>query len=200
MGGRSIGNKGVLVSRIRQLPSLLMMAPVLALAGPCYAQGNIDAGRSPAQIFADTCAACHRDARELSRASAFFLRQHYTSGSDQAAMMAGYLARLPPPEPRAAQSKRGPGAAAANSAEAAKQLPGQQPAAADQANSSQPKGRRAGAASEARAVPPPSGDENSPPRLPLSEPQTSAPAAQLSFPAVQPQARPSPAVLVPFQE
>jgi hypothetical protein len=174
------------------------------LAVPCYAQGNIDAGRSPAQIFADTCAVCHRDARELRRSSAAFLRQHYTSGSEQAAMIAAYLARLPPPEPRAAQSKRGPTAAGENPAEAAKQLPTQQPTTADQAKSpqQQPKGRRAGATStsEARALPQPAGDENSSPRLPLSEPQTSAPAAQLPLPAVQSQARPAPAALVPFQE
>jgi hypothetical protein len=194
--------KGTLVSRLRRLPSLAMVAPALMLAGPCYAQGNIDAGRSPAQIFADTCAVCHRDARELRRSSAAFLRQHYTSGSDQAAMMAGYLARLPPPEPRGAQSKRGPAAAAANPAEAAKQLPAAQPAAADQLNSAQPqaKGRRAGATSEARALAQPGGEENTPARPPASELQAPAPPAQPAMPTAQPASRPAPAVLVPFQE
>jgi len=38
------------------------------------AQGNIDAGKTPAQIFGDTCSACHRSARDLRRASASFLR------------------------------------------------------------------------------------------------------------------------------
>ena len=56
------------------------------------AQGNIDAGKTPAQIFGDTCAGCHRSARELRRASASFLRSHYTAGSDEAAAMANYLA------------------------------------------------------------------------------------------------------------
>jgi len=177
----------------------MMVAPGLMLAMPCYAQGNIVAGRSPAQIFADTCAVCHRDARELKRASAAFLRQHYTSGSDQAATMAAYLARLPAPEPRAAQSKRGPAAVGANPAEAAKQLPGQQPAASDQPNPAQQqaKGRRAGATSEARALP--GGEENTPARPQASEPQPSVPAAQVS-PAAQRSARPAPAGLIPFQE
>jgi mono/diheme cytochrome c family protein len=193
---------GVLVSKLRRLPSLMAVAPALALAGPCYAQGNIDAGKSPAQIFADTCAVCHRDAREMRRSSAAYLRQHYTSSYDEAVMMAGYLARLPPPEPRAAQSKRGPAAAGVNPAETARQLPAQQPTTADQAKSAQaqPKGRRAGATSEARASPQPASDENSPTRLPVSEPQTSAPAAQLPLPTAQPSPRTAPAALVPFQE
>ena len=58
------------------------------------AQGNIDAGKTPAQIFGDTCSACHRSARDLRRASASFLRAHYTTGSDEAAAMANYLAGL----------------------------------------------------------------------------------------------------------
>jgi cytochrome c551/c552 len=67
------------------------------------AQGNIDAGKTPAQIFGDTCSACHRNARELRRASASFLRAHYTTGSDEAAAMANYLAGLVSNDPRAAQ-------------------------------------------------------------------------------------------------
>ena len=58
------------------------------------AQGNIDAGKTPAQIFGDTCSACHRSARDLRRASASFLRAHYTTGSDEAAAMASYLSGL----------------------------------------------------------------------------------------------------------
>lgn len=195
--------RGFWVSRLRWLAWLAWLArvvPALTVAGPCYAQGNIDAGRSPAQIFADACAVCHRDARELRRSSAAFLRQHYTSGSEQAAIMAAYLARLPPPEPRAAQSKRGPAAAAENPAEATKQLPAQQQTTGDQAKSAQPKGRRAASTSEARALPQPAADENSSPRLPLSEAQTSAPPVQLPSAAVQPQARPAAPALVPFQE
>jgi mono/diheme cytochrome c family protein len=64
------------------------------------AQGNIDAGKTPAQIFGDTCAGCHRSARELRRASASFLRSHYTAGSDEASAMANYLAGVGGNEPR----------------------------------------------------------------------------------------------------
>lgn len=77
------------------------------------AQGNIDAGKTPAQIFGDTCAGCHRSARELRRASASFLRSHYTAGSDEAAAMANYLAGVGGGEPRSSaatqpQPKRPP--------------------------------------------------------------------------------------------
>src|SRR3977135_2550264 len=65
-----------------------------------HAQGNIDAGKTPAQIFGDTCAGCHRSARELRRASAGFLRSHYTAGSDEASAMANYLAGVGGNEPR----------------------------------------------------------------------------------------------------
>jgi mono/diheme cytochrome c family protein len=78
-----------------------------------HAQGNIDAGKTPAQIFGDTCAGCHRSARELRRASAGFLRSHYTAGSDEASAMANYLAGVGGNEPRSSaatqsQPKRPP--------------------------------------------------------------------------------------------
>jgi hypothetical protein len=60
----------------------MIIGSSVLLGVSCHAQGNLDAGRSPAQIFADSCAGCHRDARELRRSNANFLRQHYMSGSE----------------------------------------------------------------------------------------------------------------------
>jgi hypothetical protein len=79
------------VSRSRL--SLPWIAGVLmALASPVWAQ-NLDAGKPPSQIFSEVCANCHRSARELrGGASASFLREHYTTGSDMASTMANYLA------------------------------------------------------------------------------------------------------------
>jgi hypothetical protein len=75
------------------------------VASSALPQGNIDAGKSPAQMFADTCSNCHRRPSELKRgASASFLRQHYTPGSQEAAAMAAYLAGLPA-DPRAGKDK-----------------------------------------------------------------------------------------------
>jgi len=35
---------------------------VVLAASSAFPQGNIDAGKSPAQMFADTCSNCHRRA------------------------------------------------------------------------------------------------------------------------------------------
>jgi len=96
------------VSRLRQV--ILAMAGVAVLGGaaPVLAQSNLDAGKSPAQIFADTCNACHRSAREIKPAGPGFLRQHYTTGGREAATMAAYLAAIGS-DPRAVQQRRPPG-------------------------------------------------------------------------------------------
>jgi hypothetical protein len=165
-------------------PRAICMAAAL-LAAPCQAQGNIDAGKSPAQIFAGTCASCHRNARELRRPSAGFLRQHYTSGSREAAALASYLARIPT-EPSATQPKRSPAGLGTNPSQAARQ----QPASAEQRKSAQaePKGRRPSATLEVRPLPFP--EENQPPKPPASGP----PAPVLRGPI------PFASTLEPFQE
>ena len=154
------------MSRVGRLAPWTVAIAAVLLAAPCQAQGNIDAGKTPAQIFADTCAACHRSARELKRGSAFFLRQHYSTGSAEASAMASYLAGLPS-EPRAAQPKRPP-AAVGEPAEAARQQQPKQPPSAEQAKAAQvqPKGRRPGATAEARPV----ADEKPPAPAPVLEP------------------------------
>jgi len=154
------------------------VATAVFLAAPAGAQGNIDAGRSPAQIFADTCAACHRSAREIRRPSAGFLRQHYTAGSEEASAMASYLAGLPGEprgaQPGGAQQKRPPAAVGDTPADNGKQQPKQQakqqPATADQAKSTQaqplPKGRRPAAIAEVHpTAPAPEEKPHAPPAL-----------------------------------
>jgi hypothetical protein len=71
------------------------------------AQANLDAGKSAAQIFADTCNACHRSAREIKRTTAAFLLEHYTTGTREAAIMASYLASVGS-DPQAVQQRRPP--------------------------------------------------------------------------------------------
>ena len=121
------------------------------------AQGNIDAGKTPAQIFGDTCSGCHRSAREFRRVSSSFLRTHYTTGSEEANAMANYLSGVGY-DPRAAQPKRPP-------AEVAKQPP-QQPAQPKSAQGQQPKGRP-GTTAQAR---PPVVLEERPPEPPPAPP------------------------------
>lgn len=57
---------------------------------------NLEAGKSPSQIFAGACAACHKSPRGLVRtvppsSLPTFLRQHYTTGSDMASLLSSYL-------------------------------------------------------------------------------------------------------------
>src|SRR4051812_39580453 len=57
---------------------------------------NLDAGKTPQQMFSSTCTACHSTPRGLLKSVApgqlpGFLRQHYTTGSEMAGALAGYL-------------------------------------------------------------------------------------------------------------
>jgi hypothetical protein len=72
-----------------------------------HAQSNLDAGKTPAQIFAGTCNACHRSPREIRRTNAAFLREHYTTGTREAAAMAAYLASVGS-DPDAVRQRRPP--------------------------------------------------------------------------------------------
>jgi hypothetical protein len=127
------------------------------------AQGNIDAGKTPAQIFGDTCAGCHRSARELRRASASFLRSHYTAGSDEASAMANYLAGVGGNEPRSSaatqsQPKRPPADVAKQPArpavEQAKSGVASAAASGAQPSPAQPQPKsRPSATAQARALP-----------------------------------------------
>jgi mono/diheme cytochrome c family protein len=72
------------------------LALALALASPAGAQGNLDQGKTGAQLFASGCAGCHKSAQSVSNTKWFFglesyLRQHYTSSSESAAILAAYL-------------------------------------------------------------------------------------------------------------
>jgi hypothetical protein len=85
------------------------------IASPGQAQQNLDAGKSPSQIFNGNCGVCHRSAKGLLKTVSpsslpDFLRQHYTTGGDMAQMLSGYLTsnRAGAAEPEApAVGKRG---------------------------------------------------------------------------------------------
>lgn len=74
-----------------------MMMAVVWLPAEAAAQVSIDAGKSPQQVFASDCQACHKDARTLSKGPAGlagFLREHYTASRESAKAMADYLVRI----------------------------------------------------------------------------------------------------------
>jgi hypothetical protein len=80
----------------------LSLATVLLLIGfgatdTVLAQAtNLEAGKTPSQLFAQTCSACHKSPRGLLKSVApgslpGFLRQHYTTSSDMAGILSSYL-------------------------------------------------------------------------------------------------------------
>ena len=91
------------------LSRALSSATVTLLIG-CLTAGvaraeNLDAGKSPSQIFSNTCSACHKSPRGLLKsvsASSLpgFLRQHYTTGTDMASVLSSYLISNGAADPR----------------------------------------------------------------------------------------------------
>jgi len=64
-------------------------------AAPVHAQ-NLEAGKSPSQIFAGTCTVCHKSPRGLLKTMSAgslpgFLRQHYTTSPEMAGLLSSYL-------------------------------------------------------------------------------------------------------------
>jgi hypothetical protein len=64
---------------------------------PAHAQAtNLEAGKSPSQIFAGTCTACHKGPRGLLKTVPAgslqgFLKQHYTTSPEMASLLAAFL-------------------------------------------------------------------------------------------------------------
>ncbi|KWV61175.1 hypothetical protein AS156_25455 [Bradyrhizobium macuxiense] len=79
------------------LSRALSLATVTLLVGCLSAHAqNLEAGKSPSQIFAGACTACHKSPRGLLKtvppgSLPGFLRQHYTTSSDMAGVLASYL-------------------------------------------------------------------------------------------------------------
>src|SRR3977135_4638141 len=84
------------------LSRALSMSMVTRLIGclaapPVRAQvQNLEAGKSPSQIFAGTCNACHKSPRGLLKtvpagSLPSFLRQHYTTSGEMASLLSAFL-------------------------------------------------------------------------------------------------------------
>ena len=88
----------------RRLVCIFGVVVILA-AAPAGAQENLDSGKSGAQLFASNCALCHKSAQALRKSGgplglSGFLREHYTSSRESAAIIATYLESLgTPPAP-----------------------------------------------------------------------------------------------------
>lgn len=99
-GGLSARDGGGGVTLLKShgwLAGLLAICATAALvsAAPTRAQ-NLDQGKSPAKLFANGCASCHRSPRGLAKGRFrltlyMFLKEHYSSGSESAWTLASYL-------------------------------------------------------------------------------------------------------------
>jgi hypothetical protein len=156
------------MSSVRQIACAVIALLAVFLGTPASAQ-NLDAGKSPAQIFADTCSACHRRPQELKRASAAFLRGHYTTGQQEAATMANYLASIPA-DPRATQQKRQPPSGSAPAETRRQEQPKEQAKSPPAAASKSRRNGRAEAKAPAAAVPTPEVTPPEPPAPPAAAP------------------------------
>ena len=83
-----------MLSRALSLATVMLLIGGFA-AAPVRAQ-NLEAGKSPSQIFGGTCAACHKSPRGLLKTVGTgslpgFLRQHYTTSSEMASVLSAYL-------------------------------------------------------------------------------------------------------------
>src|SRR5665213_1381271 len=76
---------------------MLLIGCFAAAPVPALAQAtNLEAGKSPSQIFAGTCTVCHKSPRGLLKTVTAgslpgFLRQHYTTSPDMAGLLSTYL-------------------------------------------------------------------------------------------------------------
>jgi hypothetical protein len=131
-----------MLSRALSLATVTLLIGCLT-AVAVRAVENLEAGKSPAQIFSGTCNACHKSPRGLLRSvppSSLpgFLRQHYTTSSDMASVLASYLVA------NGATDTRSQGKEAKQGKDAAKDGRQEARAPADQGAKQQPRLPRAG--------------------------------------------------------
>src|ERR1700760_5140348 len=109
-----------MLSRARIFAAVTLLAGCLVGSAAWAQVQNLEAGKSPSQLFAGTCNACHKSPRGLLKtvspgALPGFLREHYTTSGDMASQLSSYLISNGASDPR--QAKQGqdkPGAGAAS--------------------------------------------------------------------------------------
>lgn len=83
-------------SRARIFAAVTLLISYLASPAALAQVQNLEAGKTPSQLFAGTCNACHRSPRGLLKTVSpgslpSFLREHYTTSGDMASQLATYL-------------------------------------------------------------------------------------------------------------
>ena len=85
-----------MLSRTLSLATVTLLIGCFAAASAWAQATNLEAGKSPSQIFAGTCNACHKSPRGLLKTVPAgslpgFLRQHYTTSSEMASLLSAFL-------------------------------------------------------------------------------------------------------------
>jgi len=101
---------------------------ILVLIGSTAHAQNLDQGKSPAKLFADSCAACHHTPRGLAkgrfRLTLFlFLQDHYATSSSSAWALTSYLESLDDAQRGRSRNAAKPSAAAGSSSRSATRPP-----------------------------------------------------------------------------
>ncbi len=179
------------------------LAPAVAPA-----QTNIDQGKSASQLFANSCAECHKAPHALAKGKsaasvAEFLREHYTTGRDQAAALAVYVTsgrdtvaspapgRKPRPGEAANAKPRRPGEAEATSTGGSMMNPIARSETGSRDNKAAGRNRRLGTPETpqepgAVAHAPPEASTEAPPSVPVIAPAQEAPTATVAPTAAAP--------------
>src|SRR5471030_399072 len=103
-----------MLSRALSLAAVTLLIGCFA-AAPAWAQAtNLEAGKSPSQIFAGTCNACHKSPRGLLKTVPAgslpgFLRQHYTTSGEMASLLSAFLVSNGAADTRLTGSQAKPG-------------------------------------------------------------------------------------------
>ncbi|WP_198399791.1 hypothetical protein [Bradyrhizobium yuanmingense] len=83
-------------SRALSLATVLLLIGFGAANSVLAQATNLEAGKTPSQLFSQTCNVCHKSPRGLLKSVSpgslpGFLRQHYTTSSDMAGVLSAYL-------------------------------------------------------------------------------------------------------------
>jgi hypothetical protein len=107
-----------MLGRALSLAAVTLLVGLFAVRCAWAQAQNLEAGKSPSQLFAGTCNACHKSPRGLLKTVSAgslpgFLRQHYTTGGEMAAQLSGFLISNGAGDTRS-QARQGAGARPAN--------------------------------------------------------------------------------------
>ena len=170
------------------LRGLLISLGVFALSGAALAQTDYTAGKTPAQLFAGDCSACHKTPRGLAkgrdaRALTGFLREHYTTKSQSAGALANYLLSNPTAPPTSASTEPADGRKPAQAARGKKPDPAELAREAAKQAEEETKAKVRGYATAGEIARPYVSPDQMPAAEPAPEPAKPAPTATEAAPA-----------------